>query len=813
MAAYHRVLLTGLRSVFAAHVYVLFWRLSCIALWPAAANNQRRRIYFRESLNPTQPAAIHRLALAITSALRTYGVSILLIFALPWSASWAAADPLPRSVLILDQSDADSPWYHDFSSAFRSTLNAKPVARVSVYAEHLDLSRFGGPRHDELIRTYLRDKFSDRPIGVVVAQGSAALEFLLRSRSQLWPQAPVVFASIDQASIARLPLPSDVTGTTYQLTFRDAVASARMLVPSLKRMAIVGDPFERQAVRSHFKQEVPAFATELELIDLMGLPMTELRKRVAALPDDTAIVYTAINLDGAEVAYIPYEALAAVAEVANRPIVIDAETSIGYGGTGGLIVTAGPVGEEAAKLALRILDGEQASGIPITAGSFARPIFDWRQLQRFGISERRLPQGSDIRFRPPSIWEQHRNLVLAGALAFACQTGLVGILLIQRRKRQRIEGLLKEAEERMSFTAASVNIGLWQFNRETHELWTTEHCRAMFGLASDVPLTRDMLLKAIHPEDRETAISSLREVLSPKQSAFADVRVILPDDQVRWIRIRARLHPDDRVAPNQVNGIFVDLTEQKAAEADAALQRQQVAHLLRVSALGQLSGAIAHEINQPLTAILSNAQGALHLLAQNSPDLAEVREALQDIVHADNRAGEVVQRLRNLLRKGERKFESIDINELVNSTIALLNSELISRRINIRVDLATGLPAISGDPIQLQQVFLNLVMNAMDAMASTPMAQRFITVSTRATPAEAVEVLVKDRGRGIQSAEQGKLFEPFYTTKSHGLGLGLTICSTIVRAHGGKLTLVNDESGGALARFSLPAQEMLIAAQ
>ena len=329
--------------------------------------------------------------------------TVLLISACFAAAIAPAAESLPRSVLILDQSATSSVWYAAFSPVFRSTLNAGSAKRISIYEEHLDLSRFGGPQHDELLRNYLREKFRGRPIGLLVAQGLSSLDFVLRSRDELWAGVPVVFAGIDEKASARLSLPADVTGALYQQQFRNAVTTARVLVPNLKRIALVGDAWERQAVRRHYREEIPSFADEFEFIDLIGLPMTEIRKRVAALPDDTAIIYTSVTLDGAGTTYIPHEGLAAFAEVANRPIVVDVETNIGHGGAGGFVTTPGPVGQAAARLARRILDGENASTIPVTTGDFTRPVFDWRQLQRFGISESRLPPGSEIRFRVPGI--------------------------------------------------------------------------------------------------------------------------------------------------------------------------------------------------------------------------------------------------------------------------------------------------------------------------------------------------------------------------------------------------------------------------
>ncbi len=339
-------------------------------------------------------------------------ISIWLTACVPL-AGLLVAQPLPRSVLIIDQLEPGTPFFVGFLDAFRSTLNAGAKAPVSYYPEHLDLGRYGGPEHEEILRNYFQRKYREKSFAVIVVNGSAALEYAVRLRNELWPEVPVVFAGVDQNTAALKNLPSNVTGTTMRTSLHDAVTAARALVPGLERVALVGDPLERQPPRRHFAQELPLITTELDLIDLTGLPMIELRKLVAALPERTAILYTGIYVDAAGVAYNPREAVAAVAEVANRPMVIDRENLLGYGGTGGFMVGPAPIGAEAARVVLRVLDGEMASNIPIVAGDFVRPVFDWRQLRRFGISAAQLPAGSEVRFREPSAWEQYRWQIMA----------------------------------------------------------------------------------------------------------------------------------------------------------------------------------------------------------------------------------------------------------------------------------------------------------------------------------------------------------------------------------------------------------------
>jgi C4-dicarboxylate-specific signal transduction histidine kinase len=280
---------------------------------------------------------------------------------------------------------------------------------------------------------------------------------------------------------------------------------------------------------------------------------------------------------------------------------------------------------------------------------------------------------------------------------------------------------------------------------------------------------------------------------SPMESALA-VQLFLALLAVPLLLLAAVLRERERAT-----------LEHRRMEREAEEQRMRVTHLARVAILGELTGALTHELNQPLTAILANAQATQRMLDAPAVDLAEVREILRDIVADDKRAAEVIRRLRALLKRGETQSQPIDVNSLVREALGLAHGDLARRGIVTAVQLAEGLAPVRGDRVQLEQVLLNIVMNACDEMAANPPGNRHLTITTEEHPRGRVRISIADSGPGIDPPRLESLFEPFFTTKMHGLGLGLSVSRSIVAAHGGRIGAENRPGGGALFLVELPS--------
>jgi signal transduction histidine kinase len=361
---------------------------------------------------------------------------------------------------------------------------------------------------------------------------------------------------------------------------------------------------------------------------------------------------------------------------------------------------------------------------------------------------------------------------------------------------RQLERNLSADEERLALVARAANVGFWIHDTKSRELRLSDHCTHLFSLA-DGPTSLDVLLKAAHPNDARTV-----EAVVTGQRPSGEFRIVLPQGGERWILARSDLEGGDRTK-SEVNGLFIEITSRKAVEAELEKQGRELTHLMRVSQLGELSGGLAHELTQPLTAILANAQAARIMLTSDPSNVTVLISVLDDIIREDQRAGEVIKRLRSLIRKEDGAVEEVDVGDLCKSVLTLLHAEAIGRRMTTKFVAGSNVPHIVGDQIQLQQVILNLVMNAMEAEQRNESSKHVVLLQSRRI-GDSIEIAVQDDGVGISPLHSGKLFEPFFTTKERGLGLGLSICSAIVRRHGGTLALENNVTGGATAYLRLP---------
>jgi two-component system, LuxR family, sensor kinase FixL len=369
----------------------------------------------------------------------------------------------------------------------------------------------------------------------------------------------------------------------------------------------------------------------------------------------------------------------------------------------------------------------------------------------------------------------------------------------------RLARELHESEQRLELAARGAGLGMWVWDITKKEVWATDKARALLGFNKDEVIEINRWISMVHPDDRLLVSRAVEQSLENGQEFSAEYRICLPTDKIHWIAVRGRSEIGTDSNSTLMRGVLRDITERKQAQIELDLLHRELAHADRVSLLGQLASALAHELNQPLGAILRNAEAAEILLQSTVPHLEELRAIVKDIHNDDRRAVQVIDRLRALLKRRKLELQSVSVSGLVQDVITLVNSDAAARHVLLDHTVAPELPSVWGDKVHLSQVLLNLVINGMDAVDGLPDDRRRVAISAAFDRNDTVAVSVADSGRGISPEFIEKVFDPFFSTKSNGMGIGLSVSKTIVEAHGGRLLAKNNPDRGATFYFSLSA--------
>ena len=655
---------------------------------------------------------------------RLFSLTTAGLVVLAWAsvkAGGQAPGPGPsHRVLVLYSDERLVPANIIVDEAIHATFTADANNRIEFHTEFLDVSRFPGEEQRQRQRDFFREKYRGRSPDLVIACGGEAFSFLAERRAELFPEVPIVYCSIagdphpehlTDTKIADVPVP-DTAALTLEMMLH--------LHPDARRVAVVsGSGLRDRQYAEGCRKELTAFGNRVAFTWLTNLSMEELRGELSRLPDHTIVLYLTMFQDAAGQTFTPRQALDAFAPASRAPIYGYYETYVGHGIVGGSIVTFEEIGRKAAQLGIRILAGEDAQAAARSESYQPVTMFDWRQLRRWKISDQRLPPGSIVRFKEATYWEQYHWIIVAALSLFLLEALLIGALLLQLRSRRVAEASVRENEQRMRLAVDTANFGIWIRDLARNEIWASEKWRELFGFAPSERLELERVVQRLHPDDREALQQTLPNAVAGGGSYETDFRLTLPDGTLRWISSHGQVEFDANSQPVRIRGASRDVTARKQAEQEMQLLRQQVAHVGRVTMMGQLASALAHEINQPLGAILRNAEAAEIFMQDASPDLDEIRAIVADIRKDDQRAGAVIDRMRGLLKRQPLDTRPLNVGELVGDVAALVRADAAARHVKLDLAVPGDLPPVRGDRVHLQQVLLNVILNGMDALNGT----------------------------------------------------------------------------------------------
>jgi C4-dicarboxylate-specific signal transduction histidine kinase/ABC-type uncharacterized transport system substrate-binding protein len=778
------------------------------------------------------------------------------------SARLASATPSEpnavRRVLLLNVVPRSTPALVALEQAFTSTLKAEVPDRIAFNSEYVDLAMFEEKEHFEKeLVAYLAAKYARTKLDLVVITGTASVAFTLHHRARLFPGVPIVFMSVVKRAVADVPLDPDVTGVWLPIDFTGTLAAAQRLQPDLQQAVVINgaSPLERLTWANEARAQLREASVPVTYLDNMSFE--EVLARVSALPPRTVVLLGTFLTDVNGRRFVPPESTARISAASSVPVYTTIGMQLGHGAVGGHVLSFDRQGRQGAALAARVLRGERPP--PVDAETLAYR-FDARQLKRWGLDASRLPPGSTIEFDERTLWQTYGGYIVAGLAALALQSWMIIGLLKSRAERRRAQaelaGRLRFEMLVSELLAAELKSPAERTDAETH--------RVLAQIGADLEVDRILLSIRDAPRRSSTVIhmwkrDDVPEVPQTVQwTAFPWMSASLGERRVVAVSGLAALPPEaaiDResllkigtrsvlaiplIADKGLLGVlscasvrherdwppalierlqllaevFASMLTRRRAEAAARAseeqlqqKNQELSHALRVNTLGELGASLAHELNQPLSAILINARTLAALLQRGTGNEKIMAEALADIMADTKRAGDIIERLRALSRKEHAPERGLRLGALVDEVVSLLHQDFVRRSIVVTHIAEPKLPRVTGDRIQLQQIFLNLLVNASEALEGTARGRREITITTTRPAVGLVEVAVTDSGVGSKDVDTERMFESFVTTKSGGLGMGLAISRSIAAAHGGRIYAKANVDRGLTVFVELPAE-------